>query len=62
MATLNIKPDSAERIALIADALGVPADAPMVEWSAEGEADGAMLTVTMKRRVTTEAITRILNA
>lgn len=62
MATHEIPPDSPERIALIADALGIPADAPMSDWSLETHGESGMLTVTLKRALDIESVNRIINA
>jgi hypothetical protein len=62
MATYEIKPNSPERIRLIAEKLGIPADAPMVDWAMESEGEGGMLTVELKTRVTIEEVNAILNA
>jgi len=62
MATHIIKPDSAARIALIADALGVPRDAPLADWAMESTAEGAMLSATVRRHVDLDTVNRILNA
>lgn len=57
-----LTPDSPERIALIAEMLGIPADAPMTDWHVDWSGDGATLTVRMVTIITREQLDAVISA